>query len=305
MLSDLPEYELLSVAIGAAIEAGDHFRERVDSSKQVKMKTSFADVVTEVDSQCEAIIYKHIRATYPHHVLLGEEQVAPGSSASIEAINAVSEEEHLWIIDPLDGTTNFVQHMRLSVVSIAYAHKGKVMLGVIYDPYHDEVFLAYKGRGAYRTSSREAQIWCDLQIADHKEKSVVVEHTNSFLPCETLQVSKRQEIEKAILATGFPARGGIGSERTDAGLKIVAAAGNLRAIGSAALHLAWIAAGRVDGYWEYDLNAWDIAAGILLVQEAGGQAGAIGSGIDGLRVRDVLATGTATLSHTLNTLLLI
>lgn len=125
---------LLTVAITAALAAGDYFRDRLHAEKTVKIKSSLSDLVTDVDPACERIIRDTIWSAYPNHQILGEESVAPGAEASAEAVHGVAEASHLWIVDPLDGTTNFVYSIPLSTVSIGYAEGGSLVAGVIYDP---------------------------------------------------------------------------------------------------------------------------------------------------------------------------
>ncbi|RIV28824.1 inositol monophosphatase [Alicyclobacillaceae bacterium I2511] len=301
------EDRLLSVALTAAVEAGDHFRVRIGALKDVKTKSSPADLVTNVDPECEALIWQRVHANFPEHTLLGEEQISPGAAASVAATAKAAAADHLWIVDPLDGTTNFVHHMPLSVVSIAYACRGVVQMGVVFDPYHDELFFALKGQGAYCTNRHQAVAWSAhglpqaAELLSHGEADGAQLHT---LPGRNIQSSATQEIRQAIVASGFPARGQRARERTEVGLQVAARARHLRALGAAALHLAWVASGRIDGFWEYDLNVWDVAAGMLLVQEAGGQAAALGGGAYSLQVRDVRVAGTADLAAELDGALL-
>ncbi len=332
---------LLSVALTAAVEAGDHFQVRIDAVKDVKTKSSPADLVTNVDPECEAMIRRRVHAAFPHHILLGEEGIPPGAAASVAATASAAAADHLWIVDPLDGTTNFVHSMPLSVVSIAYAYRGVVQVGVVFDPYHDEVFFARRGQGAYRARRQQALAWSarflpgtanllsgaassqernsrrgipqsekgqdsDLWVPGLQASEMATDDKGfSPLPGDAILVSQACEIRQAIVASGFPARGRQAKERTEAGLKVVARARHVRALGAAALHLAWVASGRLDGFWEYDLNAWDVAAGMLLVQEAGGQATAVGGGPYSLQVRDVRVACTVNLGEELDSALIL
>lgn len=312
---DSEKFHILSVAMIAALEAGQYFSRHVNQTKTVKEKSSPLDLVTEVDPQCESLIRARIAKDFPHHDVLGEESTAPGAAASVRTTTSAAAAEHLWIIDPLDGTTNFVHEICLSVVSIAYAHQGHVRMGVVYNPYQDEMFCAYHAWGAFRIRGCDAADWIgqvQYRVPLSAPAAVVstaealagkgtgstertdpgpllgVKIPSSWIP---LRVSTQQSLSRALVASDFPARGLGASERTEAGLNLAASAGSFRSIGAAALQLAWVAAGRLDAYWGYDLNAWDIAAGTLLVQEAGGVIGAIDGGSYDLLSRDILATG--------------
>jgi myo-inositol-1(or 4)-monophosphatase len=192
------------------------------------------DFVSEVDRAAETAIVETLHAAYPDHAILAEEGTAKGANASAE---------HLWIIDPLDGTTNFLHGFPQYCVSIALQHKGQITQGVIYDPVRNDLFTATRGRGAFLNDRR-------------------------------MRVSKRQHLKDCLIGTGFPFRQG---EHVDTYLRmmrtmIVETAG-LRRPGAAALDLAYVAAGYYDGFWEIGLNPWDVAAGSLLILEAGGLVG--------------------------------
>lgn len=276
--------DVVSVAVTAALEAGAYIRARVHEAKHVTVKTSLADVVTDVDPACERMIQRHIAAQFPDHQVLGEEATAPGSEAAANAAQELANKPSLWVIDPLDGTTNFVAGIPLSVVSIGYAEHGEVKVGVIYDPYRDELFVAQERCGAYVSNGEEARAF------------VAARGGVAQLPGARLQSSSHTKLRQSIIATGFPSRGAAREQTTAAGLQLVGKVKNLRALGAAALHLAYVAAGRIDSFWEYDLNAWDLAAGACLVREAGGDI----QGIDGrpfdLTTRDVVASGERDLS---------
>lgn len=180
--------------------------------------------------------------SFPHHNFLGEEDVPPGKEASAAAIQQKlldTKDEWLWIVDPIDGTTNFVHGMPLCMPSIAATYNGKVMVGVIYDCHRDELFTAITGQGA-------------------------------FMNGKTITVGPQATLGDAIVAMGSPPA----IESMNMSLKGIAAlmpkVRTIRMLGSAALMLAWVANGRLTCYWEYDLSSWDISAGALLIQEAGG-----------------------------------
>ncbi|WP_412067031.1 inositol monophosphatase family protein [Paenibacillus sp. alder61] len=230
----------MAVAINSAAKAGEWIKSRVGSVKDLSTKYSPQDLVTDVDKGAETMIRKLILTHFPDHDILGEEGVAPGAEASAAAVTAAKKSEYLWIIDPVDGTTNFVQGFPFFCVSIALAYKGEVIIGVIYDPMRDEMFVAEKGKGAYM-------------------------HGNPT------RVSKEALLADSVIAIGFNPDREVAAPINLKGITALAdRARSLRAGGSAALHLAYVAAGRLSGYYEVNLNAWDTAAGALLVTESGG-----------------------------------
>lgn len=284
-LSTQDSSALLQVAVTAAQKAGDYFQSRLFGAKDVKTKSSRSDLVTDVDPACEKMIKETILQAFPTHQILGEESVAPGADASAEAVDEVAEADHLWIVDPLDGTTNFVYSMPLSTVSIGYAERGRLVAGVIYDPYRSEIFLALAGQGAYLATMQEAAVWAL--------------HPSTELPGTKLSCSGEEEIEGAVVASGFPTRGESRAKTTEVGLLLANRVKNMRALGSAALHLAYVSCGRLDAFWEYDLNSWDLSAGVLLVTEAGGVAMDIQGNPYTLRTRDIVVAGTKMLASEL------
>ncbi len=224
---------LLNIAVNAAREAGKIiFRNisRVESLNiKVKQKNDF---VSEVDIQAELEIINIIHKAYPQHGILAEESGTTNN-----------DDEYQWIIDPLDGTTNFLRGFPHYAVSIALRHKQRLEIGVIYDPFKDELFCAHRGSGA--------------TLNDRK-----------------IRVSKLLTYEGALLGTGFPYKE---NQNIDSYMPVLQEfmlkTTGIRRAGSAALDLAYVATGRLDGFWEYGLQSWDIAAGCLLVQEAGGLVG--------------------------------
>lgn len=221
---------MLNIAIKAAREAGKiqlmAFRDR--SSLHVSSK-GIGDYVTEVDKACEKAIIETIKTAFPTHAFLGEEG---GTTGSTDA-------EYTWVIDPLDGTTNFIHGLTEFAVSIALLKNGVPLHGVVYHPYANELFTATKGKGASLDSRR-------------------------------IRVSGALSMEDALLATGFPFREGDNYDEYLRGMKsMMQRTCGLRRIGSAALDLCWTACGRFDGYWEKGIKIWDIAAGALIAREAG------------------------------------
>jgi myo-inositol-1(or 4)-monophosphatase len=223
----------LNIAVKAARRAGQIINRAsndVDLLKVVAKQQS--DFVTEVDRAAEAAIIETLREAYPSHGILAEE-----SGATVGR-----DEEYQWIIDPLDGTTNFIHGFPQYAISIALAHRGQVTQAVVYDPIRNEMFTASKGAGA-------------------------------FLDDRRIRVGKRVKLQEALIGTGFPYRN---FDHVDAYLAIfkelTQSCAGIRRPGAAALDLAWVACGRLDGFWEFGLSPWDMAAGTLLITEAGGLA---------------------------------
>ncbi len=220
---------LLNIAIRAARSAGALIvrqLERVDSLNVTAKGRN--DFVTEVDRRAEQIIIDTILKAYPGHGILAEESGHRGGN------------EYVWIIDPLDGTTNFLHKFPHFSVSIAVQHRSRIVHGVIFDPIRQELFTASRGEGAQLDSRR-------------------------------IRVSRRSDFDSALLGTGFPFRELSDLESYLSTLRLfMANCAGIRRAGSAALDLAYVAAGRLDGFWEFDLKPWDIAAGALLILEAGG-----------------------------------
>ncbi|MFE3836324.1 inositol monophosphatase family protein [Pseudogemmobacter sonorensis] len=208
------------------------------------------DFVSKADREAERIIKEELLGARPTYGWLGEETgTAEGQDPT-----------RRWIVDPLDGTTNFLHGIPHWAISIALEHKGEIVSAVVYDPAKDEMFFAEKGAGCWLNDNRR------------------------------LRVSGRRALHESIFATGVP----FGAKRTlPATLKdfsqLLPATAGVRRMGAAALDLAWVAAGRYEGYWERELNAWDIAAGILLVKEAGGLVEGLREGQDPLESGSVLA----------------
>lgn len=212
--SDATDVEpMLHVAIEAARAAGAHMKSHLSTSRVEKTKSSKDDLVTVVDKQCQDLVFATISKTFPRHDFLGEENVAPGSEASARALNDMRSKEWLWIVDPIDGTTNFVHHRPASVVSIACAHLGEVVVGVIYDPYRDELFTAQKGKGA-------------------------------FLNGQPVHVSQEASISEALVGFGLGTKDSVKGPMLDYAREVAATCRGLRLQGAAAIELAWTAAGR-------------------------------------------------------------
>jgi len=241
-------HPMLNTAITAARKAGNIISRSVDRIDTLTITSKAQnDFVTEVDQKAEIAIIEIISRAYPSHSFLGEESGRSGES------------DYLWIIDPLDGTTNFLHGFPQFAVSIALEYRGEITQAVVYDPMSQELFTASKGEGAQLNNRR-------------------------------LRVTPRKGLQGALLGTGFPFKQ---QQHLDIYLETFKAlfpdTAGIRRPGSAALDLAYLAAGRLDGFWEIGLNAWDIAAGVLLVKEAGGTVGDFSGGDEYLKTGNVVA----------------
>jgi myo-inositol-1(or 4)-monophosphatase len=230
---------MLNIAVRAARSAGNiiiRYMDRVDSlSVQCKDRNDF---VTEVDRLAEQEIINTLRKAYPNHGFLAEES------------GAHSGDDYQWIIDPLDGTTNYLHGFPQFAVSIALRHKGRMQEAVVYNPLSQELFTASRGYGAFLNERR-------------------------------IRVSNRKGLDGALLGTGFPFKTQQHLETyLDMFRALFPLTAGIRRPGSAALDLAYVAAGRLDGFWEIGLNTWDMAAGVLLIQEAGGISSDFAGGND-------------------------
>ena len=226
------------LAIAAAREAGAVLRERLLQPRDVQFKGT-VDLVTDADRASEALVAVRIRETFPDHRLIGEEG-ARGAEGSDEPVEAAEEMPFGWLVDPLDGTTNFAHGYPHFAVSIALEREGQVVLGVVHDPMRDELFVAERGGGA----------------------------TLNGAP---LRVTSEDQLIRSLLATGFPYDLTRRAESETLWDAFNGQVQGVRRDGSAALNLAYVAAGRLDGFWERPLQPWDLAAGSLLVEEAGGR----------------------------------
>jgi myo-inositol-1(or 4)-monophosphatase len=209
------------------------------------------DFVTEVDKAAENAIIDVLENAYPDHAILAEES---GASANLH-----DENEHVWIIDPLDGTTNFIHGFPQYCVSIALQQRGQITQAVVYDPNRNDLFTATKGAGAYLNEKR-------------------------------IRVTRRDKLADALIGTGFPYTDMTGLDEYIRMFRIMTEkSAGLRRPGAAALDLAYVAAGRLDGFFEKSLKPWDVAAGSLLITEAGGIVGTFSGESDYLYKGDVIA----------------
>ena len=244
-------HPMLNVAIKAARIAGSIINRASLDLDILKVGTkSHNDFVTEVDQAAEVAIIKTLLEAYPDHAILAEE-------SGKEHGNQRS--EYQWIIDPLDGTTNFIHGLPIYAVSIALAHRGVVQQAVVYDPTRNDLFHASKGRGAYLNDRR-------------------------------LRVSKRTRLKDALVGTGFPFRKGDNVKRYLALFEtVIQQTAGVRRPGAASLDLCYVAAGYYDAFFETGLSPWDVAAGSLIITEAGGLVGNFTGESDFLHQREVLA----------------
>lgn len=243
-------HHLLQFAKKLAYDAGKMALTYQKKGFSVSTKTFAVDLVTDIDKLCDEFISKTIRTHFPDHSILSEE------SGLTEGTG-----DYKWIVDPIDGTTNFAHGLPLFAVSIAVIHKGKPIIGVVEIPGLGETFWAQEGKGAH-------------------------------IGMKKIQVSKTANLEKGLLATGFP------YARTEPRYKknielfdaFYAAGQGVRRFGSAAVDLCFVASGRFDGFWEYDLQPWDVAAGKIIVEEAGGMVTNMDGSTFNPKLKNILAS---------------
>lgn len=222
---------LLLDAVGLARRAGalqiESFRK---GHLEVHAKLNESDIVTRVDAACDALITGYISSHYPDHSILAEESGSDERGA-----------EYLWVIDPLDGTTNYAAGLPVFAVSIGIKYRGQTVVGVVYAPYLDELYTAVRGRGA-------------------------------FFNGEPIRVSGKDRLDRAVLATGFPVDRNVNpDDNTSEFRRVLSGARAVRCNGAASMDLCYTASGVMDGFWEMNLHEWDVCAGLLIVKEAGGE----------------------------------
>lgn len=236
------------IAIAAACDAGAEVRRWYGHRLDVEAKTTAIDLVTRVDRTCESIIQGSLRKRFPDHWLLGEET---GWSAGAAG-------QPVWLVDPLDGTSNFVHGVPFFAISLALMVEQKLAVGIVYDPLSDELFTAVRNGGAYLNGRR-------------------------------IRVDDQAGLATSFLATRTPAAG----ERVENMgnlARVVPRCRGVRSLGAAALEMAYVAAGRLTGFWELRLNAWDVAAATLLIQEAGGRVTRVDGSTPQLEQGSIVAT---------------
>lgn len=233
-----------------ARDAGRLLLEKFGTKLNVSKKGDI-NLVTEADLASEALIMERIRSHYPKHSILAEE--------SGEAVVTGGDQSWKWIIDPLDGTTNFAHGYPCWCVTLALEHDGEIVVGVTYDPTRNELFAAERGRGA-------------------------------SLNNKPIRVSQTEELSESLIVTGFPYDLRERPELTRSLTELLLKARGVRRDGSAAIDMAYVACGRFDGFWEAGLNPWDVAAGYLLIEEAGGQVSRYDSSAFDIYTPPILAT---------------
>jgi myo-inositol-1(or 4)-monophosphatase len=255
-------HPILSNAVKAAREAGRIINRASNDVGALNIQSkSINDFVSEVDHAAEAAIIHILKDAYPDHGFLGEESGDTNKEA-----------ENIWIIDPLDGTTNFLHNFPQYCVSIALQQNGVLTQAVIYDPVRNDLFTATKGRGAFLNDKR-------------------------------IRVSNRAKLQQSLIGTGFPFRDFTHLDTYLAMMKdMIKKTTGIRRPGSAALDLAYVAAGYTDGFFEINLSAWDIAAGGLLVQEAGGMVGDFEGNESWLQTGNIVAANPKVFAQMLQTL---
>jgi myo-inositol-1(or 4)-monophosphatase len=243
---DMESY--LNTAKEAAVKAGMVLTEHSDSPPRVRFKGS-VDLVTEYDSLAQRVIFDTIASRFPDHDFLAEEDLCQDKGSSFR-----------WIVDPLDGTTNYAHNYPVFCVSIALTMDKKTTIGVVYDPIREEMFTAVRDRGARLNEKR-------------------------------IRVSEEKELDKSLVATGFPYDLRESSvNNIDHFVNFVTRVQGIRRGGSAALDLCYVACGRFDGFWELKLQPWDVAAGVLIVLESGGRVSDFSGGEFDAFAQETLAT---------------
>ncbi len=252
---------LMNVMTAAALKAGRGLKRDFGEVENLQVSVKGpGDFVSNADRRAEKTLFEELSKARPGYGFLMEE------SGTVEG----SDPSHRWIIDPLDGTTNFLHGLPIFAISIALERDGQLVAGLIYNPASDEMFVAERGSGAFLNNRR-------------------------------LRVAQRRELADALVATGIPplfkAPGHSRFQRELAA--VMTRVGNVRRLGAAALDLASVAAGRCDAYWERGLNAWDIAAGIVMIREAGGFISDLEGGDTMLKTGDIIAGNELMLKRTL------
>ena len=258
-------HPMINIAVKAARRAASVITRASFEVEQLRVThKGHNDFVTEVDQAAEQAIVDVLRQAYPDHAILAEES---GASANLN-----KDSEYVWIIDPLDGTTNFIHGFPQYAVSIGLQHRGQITQAVVYDPTRNELFTASKGAGAFLNDKR-------------------------------IRVTKRDKLADALIGTGFPYSDLSGLDEYVKMFHVMTQkSAGLRRPGSAALDLAYVAAGRLDGFFEKNLKPWDMAAGTLLITEAGGIVGDFHGEADYLYKGNVIAGSPKIFSQMLNVL---
>jgi len=244
--------ELLQFAKHLALESGSLLLAFFSKQREVSSKATHSDIVTDADRASEALIVSKIQERFPGHAILGEEGTG--------SLDILQEQGYVWIIDPLDGTVNYAQKLPIFAVSIGLLWQGKPLLGVVYLPVLKELFSAISGEGA-------------------------------FCNDEPIQVSQTTSLSDCVLATGFAYdKHKSNRDNVENFASMIKKVRGIRRMGAAAVDLSYVACGKLDGYWEDKLQPWDMAAGLILVQEAGGKVCHYGGGDISLHKPHIIAT---------------
>lgn len=235
-------------AVEAALAAGAEARRGQGTAMQVRTKSSAIDLVTEYDQKAQSIIVEYLRARYPDHGFLSEENVDEAGAGAFQ-----------WVIDPIDGTTNYAHGSPIFAISIGLVHRLQPLIGVVYAPCMNERFVAVRGHGAW-------------------------------LNDKPIRVSAHKKLSESVLATGFSYSGDLTEQNLKHFGRLIRRCRAIRRLGSAALDMCWVAMGRFDGYWELDLKPWDVAAGWLMVEQAGGRISDFGGRPLALKSGNLLCT---------------
>jgi len=241
---------LFNHAVDTSKKAGDYIFRNASANLDIDFKGR-ADMVTQIDKESENIIQNEIINKYPNHQIMGE-----------ELTDRVTKSDIKWFVDPVDGTTNFVHGHNMVAVSIGIEHQGELIIGVVYNPFIDELFTAIKNHGAYLNGRQ-------------------------------IEVSRVDKIKDGLFATGFPYElNDYFYTNMELFKRIYENSQGVRRAGSAALDICYTACGRFDGFWEYDLNPWDMAAGSLILSEAGGQLSNFSGGEFSIHGDEILAANS-------------
>lgn len=240
--------KVLDVAKGLSRKVGARIREEVKSDRVATVShKGISDIVTEIDLWSEEEIIRTVSEEFPDHLVIGEETSTKLKEARGQSLIELTRDHICWVVDPLDGTTNFSNKVPHCAVSIGIVERGVRVAGVVYDPLRDELFEAIKDKGA-------------------------------LLNGKKIRVSQKSELVQSLVAVGFPNdRWTHWEEHRTTTEALIMSCRNVRACGAAAIEISWVACGRFDGFFEFDIKPWDICAGSLIVEEAGGKAKTFGS----------------------------
>ncbi|KKP38762.1 MAG: monophosphatase, myo-inositol-1(or 4)-monophosphatase [Candidatus Peregrinibacteria bacterium GW2011_GWF2_33_10] len=259
----------LNFTINLALQAGKILQKYYGTDLKIQTKSSYRDMVTQADKESEVLIEKLIKENFPNHRILGEEST-PNSQPKTQSSS------YRWIIDPLDGTANFTKNIPFFAVSIGLEKAQKMIIGIVYNPILNQMFFAEKGSGAYLAWDKNKPLKTIKNVQKNAKK---------------MHVSETKTVKNSMMSTGFiPSNETHLEENLQLFARLSKNAKALRRMGAAALDLCFVAAGWFDGFWEYDLCPWDVAAGSLIIQEAGGNVTNFDGSKFDLNLGKILAT---------------